>query len=111
MISARLRIEVGVEKRAEVNRLLRSMIGPTSVEKGCITCRLYHETDYPNIVTWIEEWQAEEDLKRHLRSPRYRKILTALDMSDAQPEIRFDTVVETSGMQLIAEARGVKTGK
>jgi hypothetical protein len=28
-------------------------------------------------------------------------------MSDVQPEIRFDTVVETEGMRLIAEARGV----
>jgi hypothetical protein len=29
-------------------------------------------------------------------------------MSDAQPDMRFDTVVETKGMHLIAEARGVE---
>ena len=61
-------------------------------------------------VTWMEEWRTENDLKRHLRSPQYRKILIALDMADAEPEVRFDTVVETAGMQLIAEARGVATG-
>ena len=109
MITATLRIVVGQDKKAEVNRLLRSLVGPTRVEAGCISCRLYHEADDPNIVTWIEEWRAEDDLKRHLRSPRYKKILAALDMSDVQPEVRFDTVIETAGLQLIAEARGVNT--
>ena len=108
MITAMLRIDVGDDKRAEVNRLLRSLIGPTRVETGCISCRLYSEADNPNIVTWMEEWRSEDDLRRHLQSPQYRKILAALDMSDVQPEIRFDTVVETAGMRLIAEARGVK---
>ena len=109
MITATLRIDVGQDKSADVNRLLRSLIGPTRVEAGCISCRLYHEVDDPTVVTWIEEWQEVDDLKRHLRSPKYRKILAALDMSDAQPEIRFDTVLETKGLQLVAEARGVTT--
>ena len=111
MITAILRINIGKDKRAEVNRLLRSLIEPTRVEPGCISCRLYHEADNPNAVTWVEEWRTESDLKRHLSLRRYRKILAALDLSDAQPEIRFDTVVETKGMQLIEEARGVKMRK
>ncbi len=106
MITATLRIDVGEERRGEVNRLLRSLIEPTRVETGCMSCRLYHERDDPNTVTWIEEWQSEDDLKRHLRSPQYKKILAALDMANVEPEIRFDTVVETAGMRLIEEARG-----
>ena len=105
MITATLRIDVSEKRRGEVNRLLRSLIEPTRVETGCISCRLYHEEDDPNIVTWIEEWQEEADLKRHLRSHQYRKILAALDLADARPEVRFDTVLETTGMQLIEEAR------
>ncbi len=108
MITATLRIVVGQDKKAEVNRLLRSLVGPTRVEPGCISCRHYHEADDPNIITWIEEWRAEDDLKRHLKSPRYKKILAALDMSDCQPDVRFNTVVETAGLQLIAEARGME---
>lgn len=107
MITATLRIDVSEKRRGEVNRLLRSLIEPTRVETGCINCRLYHEEDNPNIVTWVEEWEEEADLKRHLRSPQYRKILAALDLAEAQPEVRFDTVLETQGMRLIEEARGV----
>jgi len=109
MITAILRIQVGDVRKSEVNRLLRSLIEPTRVAAGCISCRLYHEADNPDAITWIEEWRTEADLKRHLRSPQYRKILVALDMADAEPEIRFDTVVETQGMRLIEQARGVDT--
>lgn len=50
-----------------------------------------------------------EDLKCHLRSKQYLKILAALDMSDVRPDIRFDTVMQANGMRLIEEARGVET--
>jgi quinol monooxygenase YgiN len=94
----------------EIVRLLRSLIEPTRVETGCISCRLYQDVNDPHSITWVEEWTCKEDLKHHLRSQQYRKILAALDMSDVQPDIRFDTVLETKGMQLIEEARGMHKG-
>ena len=109
MINALLRIPVSRDKQQEVIRLLRSLIEPTRVEHGCISCRLYREVTEQGVLTWVEEWETHEDLERHLQSPRYKKILAALDMSDTQPEVRFETVVETRGMQLIEEARGAKT--
>lgn len=107
MINAILRIPVSKDNQRKVIQLLRSLIEPTRVERGCISCRLYREIDEDDALTWLEEWDTPEDLRRHLRSPMYKRILTALDMSDAQPEVRFDTVAETRGMQLIEEARGV----
>ncbi len=110
MISATLRISVATtRKKSEVVRLLRSLLGPTQVETGCISCRLYQEIDDPKSVTWVEQWTTADALNRHLKSPRYRKILAALDMSDAKPDIRFDTVIETQGMRLIADARGAES--
>ena len=109
MITATLRIRVSKGKKGEVVRLLRSLIGPTRVETGCMSCRLYQDVNDQYAVTWVEQWSSQDDLERHLRTPQYKSILAALDMSDVQPEIRFDTVVETKGMQLIEEARGVNT--
>ncbi len=105
MINALLRIPVSEQNRASITRLFRSLIEPIRSETGCISCRLYREPKDPNVLTWVEEWRTREDLDRHLRSQRYTKILAALDMADAEPEVRFDTVVETVGMQLIEEAR------
>jgi quinol monooxygenase YgiN len=76
------------------------------VEDGCISCRLYHEAGQPNVIAWVEEWETEKDLRRHLKSDVYRKILAALDLAEEEPEICFNTVAETKGMQLIEEALG-----
>ena len=111
MITATLRIRISKSKEKEVVRLLRSLIGPTLVETGCLSCRLYRDVNDEYAITWMEQWRSQDDLNRHVRKPQYKRILAALDMSDAKPEIRFDTVVETKGMQLIEEALGVSTPK
>ena len=109
LITATLRIRVSKGKKEEVVRFLRSLIGPTRVETGCLNCHLYQDMNDECAITWMEQWRSQDDLNRHVRTPQYKRILAALDMSDAKPEIRFDTVVETKGMKLIEEALGVNT--
>jgi quinol monooxygenase YgiN len=100
-----MRITASENQNGEIVRLLRSLIEPTRVETGCISCGLYKDLHDPGIIVWAEEWNTQDDLERHVRSPQYKKILAAFDMSNAQPDMRFNTVVETKGMQLIVEAR------
>jgi quinol monooxygenase YgiN len=109
LITSTIRITVSENPNGEIVRVLRSMIEPTRVETGCISCGLYKDLHDPSIIVWAEEWNTQDDLEHHLRSPQYKKILAAFDMSNAQPDMRFNTVVETKGMQLIAEARGMET--
>ncbi len=103
MINANLRFPVDDGNREEIIRTLRAMIERTRVKNGCIACRLYYDLDDPNVLTWVEEWESREDLEQHVRSPRFRRILAALDMCTSQPEIRFGTVIETDGMKLIRD--------
>jgi len=107
LITATIRITATDDPNNEIVRLLRSLIERTRVERGCDSCGLYKDLHDPNIILWVEEWKTQEDLERHVRSPQYKKILAAFDMSNAQPDMRFNTVIETKGMQLIAEARGM----
>jgi quinol monooxygenase YgiN len=107
LITATLRIRVSTDKKEEVVRLLRSLIDPTRVETGCLSCHLYQDVNDERAVIWMEQWRSQGDLNRHVRTPQYKRILAAIDMSNAEPEINFDTVVETKGMQLIEKALGV----
>jgi len=107
LITATLRISVSNEKKAEIIRLLRSLVEPTGVKTGCVNCRLYKDVTEQNNILWTEEWDSQEALESHLRSRQYLKILAALDMANVKPEIHFNTVGETKGMQLIEEARGI----
>ncbi len=108
LITSTIRITASEIPDDEIVRVLRSLIEPTRVETGCISCGLYKDLYDPSIIVWVEEWNTQDDLERHLRSPQYKKVLAAFDMSNSQPEMRFNTVVETKGMQLIAEARGIE---
>lgn len=106
MITATLRLTVSNSTREDIIRLFRSLIEPTRVEIGCVKCALYVDLHDRDTILWLEEWQTHEDLERRLRSQQYKKVLAAFDMSIGEPEIRFDTVAETKGLQVIEEARG-----
>ncbi len=109
MITSTIRITASEKSNGEIVRVLRSLIEPTRVQTGCVSCGLYKDLHDPSIIFWVEEWNTQDDLERHVRSSQYKKILAAFDMSSSQPDMRFNTVVETKGMQLIAEARGKDT--
>jgi hypothetical protein len=59
----------------------------------------------------IEElWSSREELQRHLRSSDYKTILLVIEMAKGRPEIRFDEVSRSSGVETIVEARGREGG-
>jgi len=108
LITSTIRITASEISDGEIVRVLRSLIEPTRVETGCISCGLYKDLHDPSIIVWVEEWKTQHDLERHLRSRQYKKVLAAFDMSSSQPVMQFNTVVETKGMQLIADAKGIE---
>ena len=53
-----------------------------------------------------EIWRTEEDLEDHLRSDEYLNVLLVLEMALKEPEIRFDTISSSTGIETIEKARG-----
>jgi quinol monooxygenase YgiN len=50
-------------------------------------------------------WSDEESLERHLRSDEYRQLLLVLETAIKQPEVRFDTILSSTGIETIEKAR------
>ena len=48
---------------------------------------------------------SDEDVKHHLRSEKYRNILLVVEMAAEAPEIRFDTIAHSTGVEIIEQAR------
>jgi hypothetical protein len=44
-------------------------------------------------------------MERHLQSDEYRRVLLVLEMAIKQPEIRFDTIMSSTGIETIEKAR------
>lgn len=106
MIISAVRIAVGPKTKDEVLAILFSVKGPTESEPKCISCRIYTEPRNDRHITYEEAWQDEESLYQHLRSPQYRNLLAAMDLSSEPPEVKFTTVLKTEGMEVMQRVLG-----
>ena len=105
-IHAIFRMRIPASKRKEALVILRSMTERIKLEAGCINCRLYREIKGGGALMLEEIWASEEGLQRHLRSATFRNILLVVEMASPTPEIRFDRISHSSGIDTIAQARG-----
>ena len=86
-------------------RILRSMAEQCRDDPGCLSCHIYGDLQEKNVLMLEEVWRSEEDLNLHLRSDEYRNLLLVLEMALKQPEIRFDTISSSTGIETIEKAR------
>jgi quinol monooxygenase YgiN len=105
MIVGTLRILPAPERRAQVLEVFRGVQGPVRAQPGCLACHIYEEQGAEPAVVLVERWESQEELEAHLRSETYRRILEAIELSGAPPEVRFDYVSATHGMDLIERSR------
>ena len=105
MILATIRMTIPPQKSAEVLKILRSMTEQCRDAPGCLRCNIYGDLQEKNAYVLEEIWRAEEDLNVHLRSGEYLNLLLVLEMSIKQPEIRFDTIASSMGIEAIEKAR------
>jgi len=106
MIISTLRILTAPKSRAEVVRTLTAQLGPTRAQPGCHRCDLYQDIENRETLTLVEEWESQAELDLRLRSEDYRSVLAAIDLSQKQPVIHFDTVTRRGGLEVVASARG-----
>jgi quinol monooxygenase YgiN len=107
MIVGMIRILPLPERRAQVLEVLRSLQGPSLAQPGCTAFQLYEEHAAEGAVVLVERWESETSLETHIRSEAYRRILGAIELSGGPPEVRFDHVTVSEGMELIERLRSL----
>ena len=105
MIVGTIRILPAPDRRAQVLEVFRAIQGPVLAQPGCLACRIYEEQGPDQAVVLVESWESRETLEAHLRSEAYRRILGAIELSVEPPEVRFDHVSATEGMDMIERSR------
>ena len=108
MIQATLKMDFTPQAIDEALQILRSIIERIRAEAGCISCSVYQDTENEHQVVFEEKWRSDENLQRHLRSEGYHRVLLVMEMAITPPEIRFDNITESSGVEIIEEARAKK---
>ena len=69
-------------------------------------CHISKDVEDDNVLVYEESWRSQEDLARHLRSEKYLNILMVMEMALKHPEVSFNTVSTSSGLETIEKARG-----
>lgn len=103
MIALTVSISLAPEKRDEVLRLLCSVKEPILVKPDCCNYKIHQDAEDMNSLILIEEWKNLESMERHIRSEDFRKILTAMDLAIAPPEIKFYMRLFSSGLEFISD--------
>ena len=106
MIRSIVRMTLPAERLSEVTGILGPMAERTREERGCLACHLYRDALEEAVLTLEDTWASEADLDRHLRSDEYRQLLLVVELAQFPPEIRFDRVSHSTGINTIQQARG-----
>jgi quinol monooxygenase YgiN len=75
-------------KEAAVVEAMRSVIGPSRQDKGCIRYDLFEAQGAPGTLVNLETWASQEDLNAHMTSPHLGAAFTNVgDAFDGAPQI------------------------
>jgi quinol monooxygenase YgiN len=91
------------ERRSDLLGAMQGMLQPARVERGCLNYRLYEDVENRNAFVLLEEWATQKDLESHIRRDNQQQLLALMDLLSEQPELRFNTVSSTAGMDLIED--------
>ncbi len=83
----------------------RSLMGPTRLEPGCLGCLVWEEIEDDATVRYAEEWATESDMRRRVRSDRFTSLLAVMEAATEPPQVQFDFVTTTRGLDYVAEVR------
>jgi quinol monooxygenase YgiN len=82
-VVVRLRAKAGMETR--VYQELANLLPPTRRENGCLNFDMHQSPNDPALFLFHENWESEEDLKRHFETPHIRRWIHEAESMLAEP--------------------------
>ena len=100
-----IRMTIPSQKSGEILKILGSVVELCRDDPGCLSCHIYEDLQEEDVLMVEEVWKSGEELDIHLRTDEYRNLLLILELALKQPEIRFDTISSSTGIETIEKAR------
>ena len=81
-------------KLEEFKALAEKLINESRKEEGCIAYNLYEDINNPYILTFIEEWKSEEDIKLHNITEHFTSIVPQFtDLQEGKTEVNLYRII------------------
>ena len=105
MIIVTLTLTPATGRRQEMIDVFWLIIGPIRAQPGCLDFGLYEEIGDGDQILYMEAWETQGHLERHMRSNRYERLLAVMDASVQQPVLRYQTISSVAGLEYLEAVR------
>lgn len=105
MIRGTLRMDFEIGAIDAVLAALRGLIGPTRSRAGCLDCCLCEDPQIQGRVKFCTWWKDRQSVERFIQSTSFGQVLALMELASRPPEVLFDDVNETQGMDYVATVR------
>jgi quinol monooxygenase YgiN len=93
------RVRTDSAKREALVRIGQTVASASREEPGCISYRLYEDTEIENDFVFVEEWASEEALQQHFATPHIRAFMDAITATIvAPPDVKFHTIASSKDL-------------
>ena len=90
------RVRTDADKREALVRLGQTVAAASRAEAGCLSYRLYEDTEIENEFVFVEEWESSEALQEHFATSHVKEFLQAIPATIvAPPDVKFHTIASS----------------
>jgi quinol monooxygenase YgiN len=90
------RVRTDADKRDELIRIGQTVAAASRAEAGCISYRLYEDTEVENEFVFVEEWEGSVALQQHFATSHIASFMRAMPGTlVAPPDVRFHTIASS----------------
>jgi quinol monooxygenase YgiN len=90
------RVRTDAETRDALIGVGQAVAVASREEPGCISYRLYEDTDLANDFVFVEEWESQEALQTHFATPHVREFMRAIRATIVgPPDVKFHTIASS----------------
>jgi quinol monooxygenase YgiN len=103
MIVVVARVSTDAGKRAEMLEVAHRVAAASREEAGCLSYRIYEDSERPNEFVFVEEWQDDAALQQHFGTPHIAEFMRAiLGTITAPPDVRFHEIASTRDLSQVS---------
>lgn len=87
------RVRTNADKRDDLIRVGQAVAAASRQEAGCISYRIYEDTEVDNDFVFVEEWESSEALEQHFKTAHIGEFMGAIPATlIAPPDVKFHTI-------------------
>ena len=103
MVRLTVKLVASTRSAPRLVQALQSLMVAVRLRPGYLACSAW--TDNDHTVHYQEDWATEQDMRDRVRSDAFTLLLAVVEASEGLPQVQFDFVTKTRGLDYIIEAR------